>query len=77
MAPAYAYIPTAHAVCEAGVAHALPAAHCVVSLAEPGGQKLPAVVHARQSPAAWKVAPPSEYVPMGHCTPAGAPEPGQ
>ena len=50
VAPAYAYVPTAHAVCEAGVAHALPAAHCTVSLAEPAGQWLPAVVQGRQSP---------------------------
>ena len=34
-------------------------------------------MHARQSPAAWKVAPPGEEVPTGHCTPAGEAAPGQ
>ena len=56
-------MPAAHGACDAAVAHAEPAAHAVVSLVEPAGQKLPGVVHARHEELDVKRAPPVEYVP--------------
>ena len=56
-------MPAAHCTCDAAVAQEDPAAHAVVSLVEPAGQKLPGVEQARHEELVVKATPPVEYVP--------------